>query len=30
MIRFAYSAYCYYCRRFTDHTDIPNCKECGR
>lgn len=27
--RLAYSAYCYFCGRFTDHTNV-GCSECGR
>jgi hypothetical protein len=30
MIRFGYAAYCYFCRRFTDHADNAGCKTCGR
>lgn len=30
MTRLAYAAYCYFCRRFTDHDNNAGCKECGR
>lgn len=30
MTRLAYAAYCYFCRRFTDHDNNAGCGECGR
>ena len=29
MATLAYSAYCYFCRRFTEHVNA-GCQECGR
>lgn len=30
MVWIAFMAYCANCGKFTDHTDTPTCKECGR